>query len=310
MPLLTLFTAPKPFTNPHIDLIQRNALRNWQALGKEVEVVLIGNDEGIAQAAKSFDFRHIPEVATNALGTPLISSIFQLGRSVNQSPYLVYVNADILFFPELLDVVRQAGAQLPEFLMIGQRWDLDVAEPLLFENNWQDNLRKEIHTVGKLHVRTGSDYFGFPRSCFQKIPDFTVGRAGWDNWMIYQARLQGWPVLDATNALDIVHQNHDYSHLPNGQPHYRLPETGENIRLAGGYRTIFELDDSTHHFLDGKIAPVPKKGRYFWREVEIFPLLKLHSYPLAQLLFTLFHPRKAWAEFWKSRAMKKASQGA
>ena len=32
-PLLTLFTAPKPFTNPHIALIQRNAIRSWMALG-------------------------------------------------------------------------------------------------------------------------------------------------------------------------------------------------------------------------------------------------------------------------------------
>ncbi len=33
-PALTLFTAPKPFTNPHIALIQRNAFRSWQALGE------------------------------------------------------------------------------------------------------------------------------------------------------------------------------------------------------------------------------------------------------------------------------------
>ena len=46
MPLITLFTAPKPFTNPHIALIQRNALRSWQALGTEVEVLLIGQEEG------------------------------------------------------------------------------------------------------------------------------------------------------------------------------------------------------------------------------------------------------------------------
>ena len=44
--LLTLFTTPKPFKDPHIITIQRNALRSWQALGDEVEVLVIGNDEG------------------------------------------------------------------------------------------------------------------------------------------------------------------------------------------------------------------------------------------------------------------------
>jgi len=97
-PALTLFTAPKPFTNPHIATIQRNALRSWQALGESVEIVLIGSDEGIAVAAAEFGFRHLPDVPVNQLGTPLISGIFKLGREVNQSPLLAYVNADIILF--------------------------------------------------------------------------------------------------------------------------------------------------------------------------------------------------------------------
>ena len=35
MSFLTIFTAPKPFTDPHINLIQRNALRSWLALGPD-----------------------------------------------------------------------------------------------------------------------------------------------------------------------------------------------------------------------------------------------------------------------------------
>jgi len=43
MPLITLFSAPKPFTNPHIALIQRNALASWRALGPEVSAALVGD---------------------------------------------------------------------------------------------------------------------------------------------------------------------------------------------------------------------------------------------------------------------------
>ena len=82
-PLLTLFTAPKPFTNPHIDIIQRNALRSWQSLGEAVEVVLIGDEEGMAEAAADLNLRQIKQVRTNQNKTPLLSSIFDLGRSIN-----------------------------------------------------------------------------------------------------------------------------------------------------------------------------------------------------------------------------------
>ena len=97
--MLTIFTAPKPFTNPHIDLIQRNAIRSWVALGPEVEVLLIGEEEGLAEAARELGVRHLPQVQRNDQGTPLIPSIFNLARQETDKPYLAYVNADVILLP-------------------------------------------------------------------------------------------------------------------------------------------------------------------------------------------------------------------
>ncbi len=55
-PLLTLFTAPKSFENPHINTIQRNTLRNWLALGDEVAVVVIGDDPGLLRSVRNMAF--------------------------------------------------------------------------------------------------------------------------------------------------------------------------------------------------------------------------------------------------------------
>ena len=51
MPDLTIFTAPKPFTNPHINIIQRNAIQSWVEMGSRVEVIVIGREEGLVEAA-------------------------------------------------------------------------------------------------------------------------------------------------------------------------------------------------------------------------------------------------------------------
>ena len=302
-PYLTLFTAPKAFTDPHTSLIQHNALRSWQALGDSVSVVVVGDEEGIAEAAKAYGFTHRPDVRLNKLGTPLISSIFELGRQENDSPFLAYVNADIILFPEILDVIRTVASQAEQFLLIGQRWDLEVLQPLSFEGNWVPALKNTMHKDGELHSRTGSDYFIFPRSCFQDIPDFSVGRAGWDNWMIYQARRQGWLAVDCSAELDIIHQEHDYRHLPEGKPHYRLPETGENIRLAGGRRTIFVLDDASHRLVNGKLLKMPLTWTRFWREFQNRPLLQDGNYALTQKRFQLLHPRLAKIERAKQAEM-------
>src|SRR5512145_3128572 len=102
MPVLTIFTAPKPFTNPHIALIQRNAIRSWLALGPQVEVILIGEEEGLAEVAAEYGVRHLTNVERNANGTPLVSSMFALARQYSTSPLLACVNADILLMPDFV----------------------------------------------------------------------------------------------------------------------------------------------------------------------------------------------------------------
>ncbi len=309
MLLLTLFTAPKPFTDPHIRVIQRNMLRNWLALGEEVEVVAIGDDPGIAENCQEFGIRHLPSVRCNEKGTPLISSIFELARGVNESPFLAYANADILFHPELLPTIKALEQEKKQFLAVGQRWDLDIEEALVFSEGWDEQLRERTITEGTLHPQTGSDYFIFPRSCFRQIPEFAVGRAGWDNWMIFWARRQGWPVIDLSKSLLVVHQNHDYSHLPGGARHYRLPETSSNIQIAGGRRTIFTLKDATHDLEDRKLKQKRLTWESFWREVEIFPLIRLRSRLLGWLSFAMFHPVNAYKEarVWLASMLKKRS---
>jgi hypothetical protein len=308
MSLVTLFTAPKPFTVPHIAMIQRNAIRSWMQLSPEVEIILVGDEPGIAETANKLGVRYIPNVVRNSTGTPLISSMFALARDAGAAPILAIINTDILLMPDFVTSILKVMEARKEFVLMGQRWDLDVQEEMDFSLGWEDRLQEKIKRSGRLHPRGGSDYFIFPRSCFGKIPDFAIGRAGWDNWMIYEARRRGWRAVDATDAIRIVHQDHDYSHLPGGQPHYRLSESSDNVRLAGGRRTIFTLMDTSHRLVGDKILPAASSWKKFWREVEIFPLIHLRSYALAQIFYTIFHPQKAYREFRKS-LRNKAGEG-
>jgi hypothetical protein len=302
--LITVFTAPKPFTNPHIAVIQRNAIQSWRHLGDQVQVLLLGKEDGLAEVAQEMGVRHLEEVKCNSQGTPLVSSMFELARSHSDSPFLACVNADVMLTSDFIQVTRQVSEQVPEFLVVGQRWDLDVREELDFGTGWETRLQQDLNQRGRLHPPSGSDYFIFPRSCFQNMPRFAIGRAGWDNWMFYHARQAGWPVIDATHSLAVIHQDHDYSHLPNGQPHYRHPETTENIRLAGGKRSIFTLLDADYTLVGGKLRKIPLRGKKLLRRLETFPLLKLHSRLLGEVAFAIFHPVKAWGE-WRGRIQYK-----
>ena len=294
--LLTLFSTPKAFTNKHIALIQRNAIQSWMKLGQDIEIVLIGDDEGVREVANDFHLIHIPQVSRNREGTPLLNSIFSLARKINNSTLMAYVNADVIVLPDFLDVARKVASQLSKFLLVGQRWDMEITQPLQFSTGWENRLVKEIQVQGRLHPPAGSDFFIFPRIIFEDIPNFAIGRAGWDNWMIFKARWEHWKVVDCTGAITVVHQDHDYGHLPNGKPHYRVPETFENIRIAGGKRTIYHLEDADAVLEDGKVKSPPLNWNKLKRELEVFPLNYLHSFMLVNLSFAVFHPIKMYSE--------------
>jgi hypothetical protein len=295
MTTLTIFTAPKPFVDPHISMIQRNAIRSWQALGDDVEIFLIGDEEGIGSAASDLGVRHIPDVECSASGVPLISSIFSSAREQSSGDLLAYVNADIIVLRDFLDTAERVAGQCERFLLVGRRWDLDIRNDLNFSTDWQDSIRQKIEQEGHLHLPSGSDYFIFPSECFQDVPDFVVGRAGWDNWMLFNTRWMGWPLINATGEINIVHQRHDYSHLPGGRPHYRHPDSYENIRKAGGQWAIFTLADTNYHIKDGKVVKGPLNIRKFFREIEILPV-RLRSRWLGKTFYSLFHPLKTYRD--------------
>ena len=295
MPLITLFSAPKPFTNPHIATIQRNAIKSWTLL-PDVEVILLGEEIGLAETARDLGVKHLPNVARNDSGTPLISSMFELARQNSTSELLCIINADMILFPDFVEVAKQVAKLKDKFVSMSQRWDLDVTELLDFSGDWEKRLRERVSANGELHRPMGSDFFLFPRSSFQDMPAFAIGRAGWDNWVIYKSRKEGWATVDVTPSLMIVHQNHDYSHLPGGQPHYKHPETDVNIQLAGGREvTRFTLLDVDCRLSNGKLISRKWNRQTLRRAVESYPLLAWDNYQLSariSALFRRFQPKK------------------
>ncbi len=277
MPLLTVFSAPKPFTDPHIATIQRNAMQSWLRLGQQVEVFLVGEEAGLAEAAREFNLEIFAPVERNNSGTPLVSSIFSLARQASSSPYMAFVNADIILMNDLVKAIHSVSSSLrnnnnfedeKSFLIIGQRWDLEIRSLLKFSSGWEQQLKNEIRAKGQLHAPAGSDYFIFPREAFIEIPEFAIGRAGWDNWMIYQARKHRWPVIDATPSVMVIHQNHDYSHLQGGIPHYNQFESQQNLELAGGLTHMYMILDSTHQLRDGRLHKAPPTRLRILRSIE------------------------------------------
>ena len=62
--MLTFFTCPRGFEG-RIGVIQRNAILSWLALKPRPEIIVLGNDPGVAEICRELGLRHLPEVLRN-----------------------------------------------------------------------------------------------------------------------------------------------------------------------------------------------------------------------------------------------------
>jgi hypothetical protein len=245
--MLSLFSIPKSFDD-NSDRLQRNAIGSWRALQPEADILLLGDDDGVAECAREFGATHLPEVARTEWGTPRVDDLFIRAERAARTELMCYVNADIVLTQSFFHAVKRLAAQRQPFLMVSQRWDLDFPRALDFQNpSWEHELLELVQRDGQLHSLSGIDFFLYRKGLWREIPPFGVGRTMWDNWFIYSARAQGAMVIDATPCVCIVHQNHGYGHHPAGwQGVWKGPEAVHNQELAGGLRHYFTIEDATH----------------------------------------------------------------
>ena len=270
--MLTIFTIPKGFCN-HFAVIQRNAIQSWLRLEPACEVILFGNDPGTAEVAAELGIRHVPDVECNEYGTPLLSSAFEKAQQIASHSLVCYLNADIILMSDFTQAVQRI--RMRPFMMVGRRWCLDLGQPVNFDDaEWERELRSAAAEQGVLDDMAAVDYYVFPRGLVKEMPPFAVGRAGWDNGFIYWARSHGVPLIDATEAVMAIHQNHDYSHHPDGKEGaYKGPEAKQNIVLAGGLEHVrFTLWDATWLLGPQGLRPALKEV-YLRRYRQSLPIL-------------------------------------
>jgi len=283
--MITIFSVPKPFCG-HIGVIQRNALESWTRLFPHCEVFLLGDGQGIDEISASYMVRHIRDVAVNEYGTPLLNDVFEKAQAAARHELMCYVNADIILMSDFARAVEFMSTLKTAFLMAGRRWDIDLMQPLDFQRDtWDECLRRNVRQVGRPRPPEWIDYFVFVRGLFSDLPPFTIGRAGYDNWLLWKARSRGAKLVDASEVVMVVHQNHDYSHHPEGQRGvWEGAEAKKNRALMGSARRCFTLADATHRLTPTGIRRnvTPEYLRRRW-EVTLMTL-RLWTLPARQRL--------------------------
>jgi hypothetical protein len=256
--MLTIFSTPKPFRG-HAGIIQRNAIKSWTLLDPDYEIILFGDEAGTAEVAAEFGIRHEPEVRRSEYGTKRLDYMFSRAQEIGRHDLFCYANCDLVFLQSFRQAVKSTATWRRQFLMVGQRRNTPVTEPLDFDKaEWEAQLRDFSLRSGELTWRAAVEYFVCPRGLYRDMPPFVVGRVCWDPWIVWKAHLMGLPVVDATPTAFVVHQNHDHGYHPRGVEGVQTDvESERNRRLAGGQRHLYNIEHAAFRVSNGRVEVNP-----------------------------------------------------
>jgi hypothetical protein len=265
-PTVTFFTTAKPFIG-HASVIQHNALKSWALLSPRPEILLVGDEEGYAEAAAQVGAVQVEELERNEFGTPLVSDIFDSGCKHATGNVIVFINSDIIVPPQFAEAIAIVARRFSEFLLVGRRIDLDVNEQIDFRPGWYERLAADVLERGRERGDLCVDFFAFSRNMFSSIPPFAIGRTRYDNWLIWKAANDGAPVIDCSPFVRVIHQNHDYRHVGGSIKAWEGPEARRAAQLLGHWSHYHSIAHA-RLMLSGTGEVVPSVG---WRYVSAKP---------------------------------------
>lgn len=245
---LTIFASPKAMKGRNARN-QVMALRSWLELPLDPppHVILMGDDPGVADVAKTFGVMHVPVLRTNEWGTPMLRDMFEKAEAAAPSSPVMYINADIVLPPLFADAVAAmllAHGNKSQYMMAGQRMDMPSWIPAM-ECLSTDELLREAQRSARSRGSGALDYFMYPKGAWRNdFPDLILGRLAWDEWLLGFPIRQRWPVVDAS-FVGVVHLQHDYAHIKsvsgsvaqsaaNDKWPHSSAEKAHNLRLTEG----------------------------------------------------------------------------
>lgn len=233
--MLTIFSSPRPFTEKRFEKIQMNALDSWLRLKPRPAIILFGDERhelGIERlVAHGGIVGWAKDVKRNQWGTPLVGDLLIKAQRMAQTDFVAWVNTDIILLQDFMEAIQQVEKVFRQFLLIGAKWRLYGEPPEIdfTRDDWQRYVRKLRERNGERQPKSGSNYQVFTNGLFRghlygclrgrpkkhlhkdfpmEYPPVAFGRIRMDTWLVWQALRRGIPVIDATDVILAVHQDH------------------------------------------------------------------------------------------------------
>jgi len=205
-------TIPRSFIDTYLTP-QVNALNMIRNYDPSANIVLYSDDDGVKDYA-SKNLYHAPDVVIKKGRLPLVNEALKYCAINFPECYICYINSDMLLVGNTKELINYIDKRFSgNFIATGYRCNLHI-DTVIKSNEIPDLLTKCSckKTKGR---HSALDVFIFKSDIFRllSMPNFRVGRPGWDNWLAAKCRILGFALIDISNVVTLVHQEHPPAHV-------------------------------------------------------------------------------------------------
>jgi hypothetical protein len=115
---------------------------------------------------------------------PLVGDLFRDAIKLANTSVVMFTNADMIYTQDLMRTIKKSLHELPEFMLVGRRFDMAVDFPIDFNNKkWHlaftNEFKNKKSSWEAMHNdgRWALDYFAFTKNYWNEIdiPAFILG---------------------------------------------------------------------------------------------------------------------------------------
>jgi len=148
------------------------------------------------------------EIRRNKYNVPILRSMYQSAQKIcDSAATYTYVNADLLPEPSIPESLNIVSELLKEpYMIVGRRTNVDW---LRGKRLIGEEFKFSEYDTGKQFWTNAQDYFVVSRNAidWNTIPDFVIGRVGYDNWLVdHVFHDPKVALVDGSRTMRMLHQ--------------------------------------------------------------------------------------------------------
>lgn len=169
---------------------------------------------GVKEFCSEIGARHQPKLMTNSFLSPRLDSLFERAASDSTTEITCFVAADTILPTNFSAKLQKLFDQSQNLLVVGKPNQLPQSYHRMLKQRGKYSISNDEFALmtRETTLLTRSRFYAFSKGIWGYLPPLALGSVHWSNFLVINGLLNCPDVVDATQFIPSLHQEHNYTH--------------------------------------------------------------------------------------------------